>query len=96
MAETTTTYLTSDNYTEYPVTITSRDVTTALGYTPYNASSPTEVLNTIASNADFAGFNIPSGTAPVNSREGDIWVADGNMYIFLGGTTQIFSLTPIR
>jgi hypothetical protein len=95
MAFTTTTYLTSDNYREYPVSITSRDVTTALGYTPYNASSPTEVLNTIASNTDGAGFNLTVGVAPTNPREGDIWVADGNMYVFLGGTTQIFSLTPI-
>ena len=96
MPATTTTYLTSNNYTEYPVSITSADVTNALGYNPYNPTTPSQKLNTIASGEAEAGFNLATGTTPANPIEGDIWVADGNMYMFLGGTTQIFSLTPIR
>lgn len=45
-------------------------------------------LETIASIADAAGFNIPHGTAPDSPSNGDVWSTDSGLFIHIDGTSR--------
>jgi hypothetical protein len=71
------------------------------GYVPFSGASTdldlgthsvSGVIKSLASSVDFAGLNVPSGIAPINPIEGDIWLEGGVLYIVIEGITYNFQL----
>lgn len=44
-------------------------------------------VNTVASAAGGAGFNLPHGAAPTSPTNGDVWTTTAGMYVRVNGTT---------
>jgi len=78
------------------VTLTSGDVTTALGYTPLNPAggTMTGALNIAASGAGGAGVNLAVGTAPTTPNNGDLWITSGGIFAHVAGITISFIAGP--
>ena len=71
------------------------------GYVPFSGASVdldlgthsvSGVIKSLASSVDFAGLNVPSGIAPINPIEGDIWLEGGVLYIVIESVTYNFQL----
>lgn len=71
------------------------------GYVPFSGASAdlelgtrsvSGVIKSLASSVDFAGLNVPSGIAPINPIEGDIWLEGGVLYIVIESVTYNFQL----
>jgi hypothetical protein len=90
-------------YTPYDSTNPDEFITVRAleGYVPFSGASVdldlgthsvSGVIKSLASSVDFAGLNVPSGIAPINPIEGDIWLEGGVLYIVIEGITYNFQL----
>lgn len=66
----------------------------SLGYTPVNRAGDTMFgkLNTYATSAALAGFNLQPGTSPSAPVDGDVWITTTGLYAQIAGAT----IGPIR
>lgn len=56
-------------------------------YLALSGGTLTGKVNTVASAAGGAGFNLPHGSAPTSPTNGDVWTTTAGMYVRVNGTT---------
>lgn len=56
-------------------------------YLALTGGTLTGKVNTVASAAGSAGFNLPHGAAPTSPTNGDVWTTTAGMYVRVNGTT---------
>lgn len=83
-------------------TITSADVTTALGYTPANSSTVATSFTTVANSLNTVGTSFATVTSTLNSLGSSItaitssqWVSSGTTISYSAGNIGIGTITPI-
>lgn len=76
------------------VTLTSGDVTTALGFTPLDSAGSnagTGKITFFTSTTGAASINIPQGAVPTSPVNGDVWTTATGAFVRIAGTTQQFA-----
>lgn len=64
-----------------------KSATASSTYLALSGGTLTGKVNTAASAAGGAGFNLPHGTAPTSPTNGDVWTTTAGMYVRVNGTT---------
>jgi hypothetical protein len=64
-----------------------KSATASSTYLALSGGTLTGKVNTAASAAGGAGFNLPHGTAPTSPTNGDVWTTTAGMYMRVNGTT---------
>jgi hypothetical protein len=78
------------------VTLTSGDVTTALGFTPLDragSAAATAKITFFTSTTASAAINIPQGAVPGTPVNGDLWTTSSGVFARIAGTTQQLATT---
>jgi hypothetical protein len=77
------------NFVGTGFSVTQGQILAALGYTPANRAGDTFTgkVNTLASSAAGAGFNLPPGAAPSAPTDGDCWTTSGGLFCRINGGT---------
>lgn len=76
------------------ITLSSGDVTSALGYTPVNITGATPITGRQAfagATASAASINIPQGTSPTSPNNGDCWTTSVSFECRINGVNQIYA-----
>ena len=64
-----------------------KSATASSTYLALSGGTLTGKVNTAASAAGGAGFNLPHGSAPTSPTNGDVWTTTAGMYVRVNGTT---------
>lgn len=76
------------------ITLSSADVTSALGYTPVSVTGSTAITGRqafAAASTSAASINIPQGTSPTSPNNGDCWTTSISFECQINGSTQVYS-----